>query len=377
MPRWLGRSKDKDKDKEKDKEKKRLEKVGIDGKQVSRKASSSSLSPSHQITVYGADNKQHVSPNSPSGQVGTYRDSTSPTPSDSSQDLMGKLAPVKTNKSTIPRRDSSSGTKVAAHKAFYEDLTMMRKSSSPSVRPSSSPEKKKSIDLGTSGSSTSSKITVSVTSPSNRYFSGQQRGMLDFGSSSSPSIPKRDFDSPSGLSMEVGKEKEFEGIDLPLPPLKMTPVRLREIDAVRNTQSGGFGFILRKSYLPSPEEPDKTKLVHLIEPRPDYYGPLMTGDRIIEVNGEDMEDAPHEAVVEMIKASRDCVSLKVASMPELLELNARGALDNPQDNPLERSSVFRRSGKAKQGTGKDSLEDLVSPGQVYVRGVVRWWGLGR
>ena len=323
-----------------------------DGKHVSRKASSSSLSPSHQITVYGADNKQHTSPNSSSGLMAAYRDSTSPTPSDSSQDLVTKLVPVKSNRSTIPRRDS--GTKVAAHKAFYEDLSL-QKLSNPGVRHSASPEKRKNeipVDSGYSGSVTSN---VTVTVASSNHNSYTQKGLLEFGSATSPSIPRRDFDSPCGHSIEVVKEKEFEGIDLPLPPLRMTPVRLREIDALRNMQSGGFGFILRKSYLPSPEEPDKTKLVHLIEPRPDYYGPLMTGDRIIEVNGEDMEDAPHEVVVEMIKASRDCVSLKVASMPELLELNARGALDNPQNNPLERSSVFRRSGKAKQGTGKGNV----------------------
>ena len=169
--------------------------------------------------------------------------------------------------------------------------------------------------------------------------------------SSSPSAKRVSIlgglDNPGMSTTEIGKEKEFEGIDLPLPPLQTIAVRLREVDARRNAQSGGFGFILRKSFLPVPEEPDKTKLVHLIEPRPGYTGPLMTGDRIIEVNGELVEDAPHEAVVDMIKASGDSVSLKVASMPELVELNNRGALDHG----FERNTGHRKSGKAKQGTG--------------------------
>ncbi len=351
MPKWLGRSKA-------DKEKKKLEKEsksGSDIKQIPRKPSSSSLSPTHQhIAVYGADNKLHVSPGSSSGGVAATRDSSSPSPSDSSQDIGKRLVPSN-DKSSIPRRES--GTKVAAHKAFYEGLH-----GSTSPRPSTSPEKKAkdfSESAMSSSSNTSSRISVSVTSPTSRASTTAQsspKAVTGYTTSSSPTIPRRDFDSPIGLGTEVSRDKDFAGVDLPLPPLQMTPVRLREVDAMRSMHSGGFGFILRKSYLPSPEEPDKTKLVHLIEPRPDYNGPLMTGDRIIEVNGEDVEDAPHEAVVEMIKASGDCVNLKVASMPELLELNARGALDNPQDNPLERSSVFRRSGKAKQGTGELTLE---------------------
>ena len=87
---------------------------------------------------------------------------------------------------------------------------------------------------------------------------------------------------------------------------------------------------------------------NLIEPRSDYLGPLMTGDCIIEVNGEDVEDVLHETVVDMIKASGECVNLRVASMPKLVELNNRGGLDQA----FERNTGLRKSGKAKQGTGE-------------------------
>lgn len=377
MPKWgLGRSKDKKKH-EKEKESK-----GAESKNPRKISSASSLSPTHQhIAIYGADNKQHSNStiSSTSGGGIGERDSASPTPSDSSQDLIGKPMPTSSRTlSTTPRRDS--GIRVAAHKAFYEDLSLRKASTSPGLKPSSSPEKKKRdfsessiLSSGSNPSISSSKISVSVTSPTsggNRTPSlpggglAHLRGLGDFtSSSSSPSVLRREMDTPGILNMEMGKEKDFEGMDLPLPPLQMTAVRLREVDARRNTQSGGFGFILRKSYLPSSEEPDKTKLVHLIEPRSDYFGPLMTGDRIMEVNGEDVEDAPHEAVVEMIKASGECVNLMVASMPELLELNARGALDNP----LERNSGFRKSGRAKQGTGQFFPDILsLSPTCYYI-----------
>ena len=145
---------------------------------------------------------------------------------------------------------------------------------------------------------------------------------------------------------DIGKEKTFEGVKLYLPPLQTTRVKHRSVMALKNAPGGGFGFILRKSYLPVPEDPDRTRLVHLVEPRSDYFGPLMTGDRIIEVSGMNVEDAPHEAVVELIKSSGDGVELLVASMPELVELNSRGAFDDPL---LSRNAPQRKSGRMKPG----------------------------
>lgn len=129
----------------------------------------------------------------------------------------------------------------------------------------------------------------------------------------------------SGL--EYGREKEFEGVDLKLPPLQTSKVKHRDVIIVRSPALSGFGFNLRKSFQPDPEDPDNTLLVHLVEPRPTYVGPLMSGDRILEVNGENVESAPHERVVELIKLSGDSVNFKVASVPELVELNDRGVFD--------------------------------------------------
>lgn len=329
----------------------------------------SSLSPSHQhIAIYGADKKIHSSPPSSSSVNADHEGSSSPTPSSDIKKLISPSWGTTTSHgAAMARNTSGSGKKVAAQRQFYEAKIMSSRSEanrssihgpgSTSPRRVSSPEKKRrerdDTTVSANSSRSTSRINVSVTSPTSgsRTPDKPSRPPSEYMGSASPLTNKRFSsvfaESGGPSSVEIGKEKEFTGVNLPLPPLQTTAVRLREVDARRNAQGGGFGFILRKSYLPVPEEPDKTKLVHLIEPRSDYTGPLMTGDRIIEVNGEVVEDEPHEAVVELIKASGDCVNLRVASMPELVELNNRGALDST----FERNSGLRKSGKAKQGTG--------------------------
>ena len=160
------------------------------------------------------------------------------------------------------------------------------------------------------------------------------------------------FESPPAvvtMSPTEVRGKSFEGHHLPLPPLQMATVQHRQVRAEKSQQNGGgFGFILRQSYLPVPDDPGKTRLVHLVEPRPDYTGSLMTGDRIVEVNGWQVEDETHERVVELIKASGDSVELLVASMPELRELNSR--VFQGSDNPFaNRGNKLRKSGKMKPG----------------------------
>ncbi len=299
-----------------------------------------------------------------------HHDATSPSrapPSASMQNLSAAIAsgsPVRvavppastkayaygeTNHSRLARVNSGS---VKSKREIYE--AMSGNYSQPTVNlPPPTPEKRRvtndssassiSLSIPSLSGSTPLASTENLAAPTKddvSRLSGSAHSAI------SPASSRVLSDYLDTLSLEIGKEKTFDGQYLPLPPLQTTMVRHRSVNAVKNAPGGGFGFILRKSYLPVPEDPDKTCLVHLIEPRSDYLGPLMTGDRIIEVNGESVEDAPHEMVVEMIKASGDSVELRVASMPELLELNARGALD---DAP-SRNAPHRRSGRMKPGS---------------------------
>lgn len=295
--------------------------------------------------------------------------SNTPSPSTSAAQLPGAGQP----KTDALLTHMESRTLVKEKRHYYETLT--RESKSPASRPdsevnsdTSSPEKRASPEKRKAhGNATNSRISVSVSvtspgptsSPGDTLFTRTTSGQSSGHSSMSPTPSQGNYtptnkrssflDSLTDLTSDHGREKTFNGMNLPLPPLQTTNVRLRDVEATKSSPGGGFGFILRKSYLPVPEDPDKTRLVHLVEPRKDYLGPLMTGDRIIEVNGENVEDEAHESVVEMIKSSGDGVYLRVASMPELLELNSRGALDET----LTRSSQFRKSGrgKAKHNTG--------------------------
>ncbi len=288
--------------------------------------------------------------------------SDTPSPSSSAVEI--------TKTASLSRTDSN--TLVKEKRDYYETLTRKTHSPPSTSRPGSgqysgrsSPERRRANGTPSGTPSHGSgriSVSVLVTSPTGSNQTRQQTiSGHSLGHSSMSPPPSQGNYTPTNkrssfleslvdLTSDHGREKTFAGLNLPLPPLQTTNVRLRDVEATKNSVGGGFGFILRKSFLPAPEYPDKTRLVHLVEPRKDYLGPLMTGDRIIEVNGQNVEDEPHENVVEMIKSSGDGVYLRVASMPELLELNARGALDET----LTRSNQFRKSGrgKAKHNTGE-------------------------
>ena len=299
------------------------------------------------------------------------RDSRSPTPSASMYEIGNSSSLGRSSTIAAPRKPQlareTSGTNMSRTRAYFEDMA----GNNPSVPGASvnavgkrSPEKKQGVNTTGSPSRTSpmipnqSGVGVSITSPTSTlsgrsYTSHHPPSHTSDLSSPSPtqqlgntnkqeSSPNLDI-----LSSNLSRERNVSGVNLPLPPLQTTSVRHRRVLAFKNAPGGGFGFILQKSYLPVPDDPDITCLVHLVEPRADYTGPLMTGDRIIEVNGESVDEAPHERVVELIKASGDSVEMVVASMPELLELNTRGAFDNA----LKPRTQLRKSGRAKTGTG--------------------------
>ena len=335
-----------------------------DSKQGSRKPTSPRLD-SHK-----GDPQMRYSVN-----LENMRDSRSPTPSSSMYEMnsgagssasLGRSATISVPKqhSSLPR-DSSTAS-MSKTRAYFEEMSNKKPSIPGSADTGSwSPEKHRTIESPNRSIPSQTSVSLSITSPTSRTptLSGHSysnyrptSSTSSYSSqtySSSQQTDKRESYSfepemaSDVLSLDSNREKSFGGADLALPPLQTTTVKHRNVLALKNAPGGGFGFILRKSYLPVPEDPDKTRLVHLVEPRADYTGQLMTGDRIIEVNGESVDEAPHERVVELIKTSGNAVEMVVASMPELLELNTRGAFDDP----FKPRSHLRKSGRAKAGTG--------------------------
>ena len=268
--------------------------------------------------------------------------------------LHAATSPVRTGSAKRP----SSG-KVNYATRVFEEKSQQRTSPERSRRTVVSPEKASSVGpnslLGSGRfSSTSPGDYTSASASVKRLPSVASQGSLGghrySRELSTSALGYLQESSLEGMKLEVGKEKTFEGVNLLLPPLKTSSVELRKVTAIKSPSMGGFGFILRKSFEPDPNQPDTRMLVHLVEPRPDYQGPLMTGDHIVEVNGEYVAIAPHERVVELIKASGDVVELKVASVPELMELNLRGAFDEGLSSAIKWSTGAGKKVKSGAGT---------------------------
>ncbi|KAF6299183.1 myosin XVIIIA [Rhinolophus ferrumequinum] len=114
--------------------------------------------------------------------------------------------------------------------------------------------------------------------------------------------------------------------DLRLPPVvPAPPPALRELELQRRP-TGDFGFSLRRTTMldRSPEGQVYRKVVHFAEPgagTKDLGLGLVPGDRLVEINGHNVESKSRDEIVEMIRQSEDSVRLKVQSIPELSELS--------------------------------------------------------
>ncbi|KAL1779351.1 unconventional myosin-XVIIIa isoform X3 [Sigmodon hispidus] len=114
--------------------------------------------------------------------------------------------------------------------------------------------------------------------------------------------------------------------DLRLPAVvPPTPPALRELELQRRP-TGDFGFSLRRTTMldRAPEGQAYRRVVHFAEPgagTKDLALGLVPGDRLVEINGQNVENKSRDEIVEMIRQSGDSVRLKVQPIPELSELS--------------------------------------------------------
>ncbi|XP_067350326.1 unconventional myosin-XVIIIa-like isoform X9 [Channa argus] len=130
----------------------------------------------------------------------------------------------------------------------------------------------------------------------------------------------------NGIHVPEIVERTFPGADLQLPKLVAPSIPgPRELEIQRRS-TGDFGFSLRRTTLLD-RQPDGAvcrRVVHFAEPgagAKDRALGLLPGDRLVEINGINVENKSRDEIVEMIRHSGESVHLKVQPILELSELN--------------------------------------------------------
>ncbi|NXQ21853.1 MY18A protein, partial [Peucedramus taeniatus] len=121
----------------------------------------------------------------------------------------------------------------------------------------------------------------------------------------------------------VGKRFPAE-LRLPalVPPQPPTPRQLE----LQRRNTGDFGFSLRRTTMldRGPDGQVYRRIVHFAEPgagTKDLALGLVPGDRLVEINGRNVESKSRDEIVEMIRQSGETVQLKVQPILELSELS--------------------------------------------------------
>ena len=145
----------------------------------------------------------------------------------------------------------------------------------------------------------------------------------------------------------------LKGVDLSLPEVRAPVTSPGRVLHIKRLPIGDFGFVLRRSTI----ESDRSKIVHLVEPLGDEnYTGLMPGDRLVEVNGKNVEPSTREAIIDMISASGDEVVLRVVTIPELADFSSRsGNVEGTNSSPVSpggKGFSFVRSSSMKTKRSK-------------------------
>ena len=159
------------------------------------------------------------------------------------------------------------------------------------------------------------------------------------GSKTSSKLRHLDIQPPSDSALENS------GVSLVLPAVKPAGECLPRIINLRRQSNGGFGFALRRSTASDNKE------MYLAEPVAEAYATcLLPGDKLLEVNGHNVENLSREKIVELVASSGSEVKLKVVPVPELAELTVRSGLDGGRvhvDETFIRSGSLARSGSKR------------------------------
>lgn len=132
---------------------------------------------------------------------------------------------------------------------------------------------------------------------------------------SSPTIPTSPI--PVGESVGHHHTKTFAA-DLRLPALVPAQPPAPRTLTIDRSPAGDFGFSLRRAQVVerSPDNTETRRTIVFAEPgavgRSNVTG-LLPGDRLLQVNGISVENKIRDEIIELIKASPNCVTLVVST----------------------------------------------------------------
>ncbi|XP_065387213.1 unconventional myosin-XVIIIa isoform X7 [Macaca fascicularis] len=164
-------------------------------------------------------------------------------------------------------------------------------------------------------------------------------------------------------------------VDLRLPPVvPLPPPALRELELQRRP-TGDFGFSLRRTTMldRGPEGQAYRRVVHFAEPgagTKDLALGLVPGDRLVEINGHNVENKSRDEIVEMIRQSGDSVRLKVQPIPELSELSrswlrsGEGPRREPSD-VKEEDKTLPKPGSPGKEEGAAKTEEQIAAEEAW------------
>ncbi|KAK2587455.1 hypothetical protein KPH14_003163 [Odynerus spinipes] len=151
---------------------------------------------------------------------------------------------------------------------------------------------------------------------------------------------------------------EDQGVELHLP--EIVPLILpepRDLTIQRQPPPrNDFGFSLRRAVIVERATNGVTQMRPVIFAEPGTLVQhnndtgLLPGDRLIEVNGINVDDKSREEIIDLIKGSGSSVTVKVQPVAELSELSRRGGSDGQQVElaPANiRGGTLRRSGSLR------------------------------
>ncbi|XP_026667985.1 uncharacterized protein LOC108623317 isoform X2 [Ceratina calcarata] len=150
---------------------------------------------------------------------------------------------------------------------------------------------------------------------------------------------------------------EDQGVDLQLPEIVSLDLpEPRELTIQRQPPPrNDFGFSLRRAVIVERTASGETQMrpVTFAEPGSLQHNNdtgLLPGDRLIEINGINVDDKSREEIIDLIKGSVNSVTVKVQPVAELSELSRRGGSDGRQVELADmniRSGTLRRSGSLR------------------------------